>query len=113
MPARPAHCVAAERPAPASRVWAGQDEGDLKFTRLHEHAWGGDDPTIWLDRACIDQTDVNASLAVLPIFLRPPLQRTLQRSSYIRIQMHVQLAPARHADLGFCFVCFVLSAFSD
>ena len=50
-----------------SHSW--QDDGAKKFARLHEHAWGATEPTIWLDKACIPQTDIDASLAVLPIFL--------------------------------------------
>ena len=42
---------------------------DLHDARIQE--FGGDDPEtlIWLDKACIDQQNIDASLAVLPIFL--------------------------------------------
>jgi len=50
-----------------SHSW--RDDGDKKFMRLREHAWDTSEPTIWLDKACIDQTNIDASLAVLPIFL--------------------------------------------
>ena len=46
--------------------WA--DDGTLKFDKLHEHF--EDNLTIWLDKACLDQTDLDASLAYLPVFLQ-------------------------------------------
>jgi hypothetical protein len=51
-----------------SHSWS--DEGRPKFNLLCE--WAGselDRKRIWLDKACIDQTDVAKSLACLPIFL--------------------------------------------
>jgi len=50
-----------------SHSW--QDDGNKKFARLHEHEWGAADPSIWLDKACIDQRRIDQSLVVLPIFL--------------------------------------------
>ena len=50
-----------------SHSWA--DDGVAKFKCLHEWASEAAAKTIWLDKACIDQNDIDASLAGLPIFL--------------------------------------------
>ena len=50
-----------------SHSWA--DDGEAKFKCLHEWASEAAANTIWLDKACIDQDDIDASLAGLPIFL--------------------------------------------
>ena len=58
-----------------SHSW--RDDGTAKYAALHEWmassavargetGWGG---TIWLDKACIDQSNIDASLAALPVFL--------------------------------------------
>ena len=50
----------------ASHSWS--DDGDAKFDTLHK--WAGVRPTrVWLDKACIDQNNIDASLACLPVFL--------------------------------------------
>jgi hypothetical protein len=87
---RTCSAVLGECDAFMSHSW--RDDGEKKFQRLHEHNWGTMQPTIWLDKvhvpyrhhapcrarsdvwehasqACIDQTNIDASLAVLPIFL--------------------------------------------
>ena len=50
------------------------DDGPLKFAALNE--WAATfrreharEPCIWLDKACIDQDDIDGSLACLPVFL--------------------------------------------
>jgi len=48
----------------ASLKWAALSQWSLAF-----HRERGQYPTIWLDKACIDQQDIDASLACLPIFL--------------------------------------------
>ena len=56
-----------------SHSW--RDDGKMKFDKLL--LWGedlrarngGKDPLIWLDKACIDQNDIDASLSALPVFL--------------------------------------------
>ena len=56
-----------------SHSW--QDDGPAKFAQLT--AWGakqrgvadGKEPLVWLDKACIDQDNVDANLAALPVFL--------------------------------------------
>ena len=55
-----------------SHSW--RDSGALKWRVLT--AWAsefrtlhGREPTLWLDKACIDQDDIEASLACLPVFL--------------------------------------------
>ena len=58
-----------------SHSWS--DDGDAKFDRLQE--WAAEelkdkeedkkDVTIWLDKACLNQRDIQASLAGLPVFL--------------------------------------------
>ena len=51
-----------------SHSWS--DEGGAKFDALHEWAGeGADKKLVWLDKACIDQLNIDASLACLPIFL--------------------------------------------
>ena len=53
-----------------SHSWS--DDGTLKYDNLHEwaHELGGDDDKlVWLDKSCIDQLDIDASLSCLPIFL--------------------------------------------
>ena len=50
----------------ASHSWS--DEGSAKFDKLHDWA-GGQSRLVWLDKACIDQLDIEASLACLPVFL--------------------------------------------
>ena len=52
-----------------SHSWS--DDGSAKYARLHE--WAGEKEggavRIWLDKASIDQRDIDASLACLPVFL--------------------------------------------
>ena len=56
-----------------SHSW--RDSGAAKFAVLQR--WraqfvernGGREPTIWLDKACLDQSNIDASLACLPVFL--------------------------------------------
>ena len=49
-----------------SHSWS--DDGDAKYARMKEWA-AGRDVSIWLDKACLDQRDINTSLAGLPVFL--------------------------------------------
>ncbi len=62
LPAKLGECAAF-----VSHSWS--DPFEPKYNRIQE--FGGDDPEklIWLDKACIDQQNIDASLAVLPIFL--------------------------------------------
>ena len=54
-----------------SHAWI--DDGATKFAALR--AWGEQfivkerDPTLWLDKACIDQSSIERDLRALPIFL--------------------------------------------
>ena len=56
-----------------SHSW--QDDGNAKHAQLQVWAQklraanGGQEPLVWLDKACIDQDNVDANLASLPIFL--------------------------------------------
>ena len=53
-----------------SHSWS--DDGSAKYNKLHEWArelGGNDDKLLWLDKACIDQDNIDASLAALPIYL--------------------------------------------
>ena len=53
-----------------SHSWS--DDGSAKYNKLHEWArelGGDDDKLVWLDKACIDQENIDASLAALPIYL--------------------------------------------
>ena len=53
-----------------SHSWS--DDGRLKHEKVHEWArelGGDDDKLVWLDKACIDQENIDASLAALPIYL--------------------------------------------
>lgn len=55
-----------------SHSW--RDPGKPKFAALHKWAKGfqgrtGRHPKLWLDKACIDQDNIEESLAVLPVFL--------------------------------------------
>jgi hypothetical protein len=50
-----------------SHSWS--DDGDAKFDRLQQWAAGRDSVSVWLDKACLDQRDITASLAGLPVFL--------------------------------------------
>ena len=50
-----------------SHSWS--DDGDAKFDRLQEWAAGRVGVSVWLDKACLDQRDITASLAGLPVFL--------------------------------------------
>jgi len=56
-----------------SHSWS--DDGTAKHERLNEYSskhqeeGGGGPCLIWLDKACIDQQNIQASLAALPIFL--------------------------------------------
>ena len=50
-----------------SHSWS--DDGAAKFARLHSWAAGDASTLLWLDKACIDQANIEASLASLPIFL--------------------------------------------
>ena len=61
----------ARRPLPHTG-WS--DDGAPKYERLCEYAAareasGGSPCTLWLDKACIDQGDIDASLSSLPVFL--------------------------------------------
>jgi len=49
-----------------SHSWS--DDGSVKFAKLHEWA-NGETRMVWLDKACIDQLNINDSLACLPVFL--------------------------------------------
>ena len=49
-----------------SHSWS--DAGGAKYDQLHEWA-GGEERLIWLDKACIDQRNINDDLACLPVFL--------------------------------------------
>jgi hypothetical protein len=49
-----------------SHSWS--DDGDAKYVRMKEWA-AGREVSIWLDKACLDQRDITASLAGLPVFL--------------------------------------------
>lgn len=48
----------------ASAKWAAIQKWRRKFKVKH-----GREPTLWLDKFCIDQTDIDANLLCLPIFL--------------------------------------------
>lgn len=52
-----------------SHSWS--DDGNVKFDKLQEWAqeMGGGDLLIWLDKACIDQLNIDRSLSSLPVFL--------------------------------------------
>ena len=53
-----------------SHSWS--DDGTLKYDKLHEWArelGGDDDKLVWLDKSCINQLDIDASLSCLPVFL--------------------------------------------
>lgn len=53
-----------------SHSW--NDDGAVKYDRLQEYAkskGGATECRIWLDKACLDQTDIDGSLSVLPIYL--------------------------------------------
>ena len=50
----------------ASHSWT--DPGDAKFDKLHEWA-NGEDKLVWLDKACLNQHNVQDSLACLPVSL--------------------------------------------
>jgi hypothetical protein len=77
-PALHAKTIAAELgevDAFASHSWS--DEGSAKYDGLHEFAAElqaegkahVDDVLIWLDKACIDQSNIDEALAGLPVFL--------------------------------------------
>ena len=55
----------------ASHSWS--DDGDTKLDRMHRWAWTQDageaGVLLWLDKACIDQDNIDASLQGLPVFL--------------------------------------------
>ena len=54
-----------------SHSW--HDDGVSKYAQLTAWARKFDDfersPSLWLDKACIDQSDIDANLACLPLFL--------------------------------------------
>ena len=50
-----------------SHSW--RDDGVAKYAALQRWAQDKTAPTIWLDKACIDQTRIDENLAALPIFL--------------------------------------------
>ena len=56
-----------------SHSW--QDDGNAKHAQLQVWAQklratnGGQEPLVWLDKACIDQDNIDANLASLPVFL--------------------------------------------
>ena len=57
-----ARCIARRR----------NDDGGLKHGKLLEWAQelgGNDDKLVWLDKSCIDQLNIDASLSCLPVFL--------------------------------------------
>lgn len=59
-------------PSPPAQSWS--DDGRAKYKALtdwarHFQLRCGRTPTLWLDKACIDQQQIDESLAVLPIFL--------------------------------------------
>ena len=63
----------------ASHSWT--DDGNIKFEKMHEwaeqlddDAKGDDGALVWLDKACIDQLNIEASLQSLPIFLSGCMQ---------------------------------------
>ena len=48
------------------------DDGGLKHDKLLEWAReldGDDNKLVWLDKSCIDQLNIDASLSCLPVFL--------------------------------------------
>ena len=49
-----------------SHSWS--DDGDAKYDQIKKWA-DGRDVSIWLDKACLDQSDITTSLAGLPVFL--------------------------------------------
>jgi len=51
--------------AHAVRSW--RDDGTKKFARLHEHAWGADTPSIWLDKVCAHSRAARTCSNVAPI----------------------------------------------
>jgi len=61
------HAALGDCDAFVSHSW--RDDGDLKYAKLLEHRFASAAPTIWLDKACIDQGNIEASLSVLPVFL--------------------------------------------
>ena len=65
--ARVTHAALGECDAFMSHSW--RDNGELKYAKLLEHKFASAAPTIWLDKACIDQGNIEASLSVLPVFL--------------------------------------------
>ena len=65
--ARVMHAALGDCDAFMSHSW--RDDGDLKYAKLLEHKFASAAPTIWLDKACIDQGNIEASLSVLPVFL--------------------------------------------
>ena len=65
--ARVTHAALGECDAFVSHSW--RDNGELKYAKLLEHKFASATPTIWLDKACIDQGNIEASLSVLPVFL--------------------------------------------
>ena len=52
-----------------SHSWS--DQGALKYSHVQEFAaaHNGGDCLLWLDKACIDQTNIDTNLACLPVFL--------------------------------------------
>ena len=50
-----------------SHSWS--DSGDAKYDELRIWAQSNEGETIWLDKACIDQQNIDANLMALPIFL--------------------------------------------
>ena len=65
--ARVTHAALGECDAFVSHSW--RDDGNLKYAKLFEYKFASAAPTIWLDKACIDQGNIEASLSVLPVFL--------------------------------------------
>ena len=49
-----------------SHSWS--DDGDARYDQIKKWA-DGRDVSIWLDKACLDQSDITTSLAGLPVFL--------------------------------------------
>ena len=66
---RTVHARLGECSAFISHSW--RDDGVAKYAALQEWAEEAKiaSPRIWLDKACIDQTNIDASLAALPVFL--------------------------------------------
>ena len=67
--AKTAHAKLGSADAFVSHSW--HDDGAAKYAQLLAWArkFDGRTPALWLDKACIDQSDIDATLACLPLFL--------------------------------------------